>query len=168
MKEKYSWKLSDLIIPTLAVILAFYYLYTIQGIPEMAQMYGGTLSYGVLILSAVMLFLVAKSGAFKKASNPSTLLKQNWNSPTFKIYKKVIVLVTFIALYILVIPYLGYPVTSIIFMSAVMYFLGMPSIPRIIGIATCVTLLGYGLFILFLNVQLPLDPLTEKIKYLVR
>jgi len=168
MKEKYSWKLSDLIIPTFAVMLAIYYLFTIIGIPVVAQMYGGSLSIGVILLSAAMFLLAVKSGGFKKITNPITYLKENWCTPTIIIYKKVVVLLVFITLYIILIPYMGYPLTSIIFLTIVMHFLGMKNTPKIVGIATLVTFMGFALFILFLNVQLPLDLLTEQIKYFIR
>jgi len=66
MKEKYEWRASDLIIPILAVFLAFYYLITIRGLPLIAQMYGGSLSIFIIVLSVILFLLVIKNGALKK------------------------------------------------------------------------------------------------------
>ncbi len=168
MNERYSWNTADLIIPVFSIILAVYYMFTIRGIPRIAQMYGGSLSIIVIILSVVMFALVVKNGLFKKISNPMKYIKNNWNDSNFGIYKKVAVLISLVIIYISLLPYAGYPITSMIFMSLVMYFLGMRKITRILGVAVFVTSLGFCLFILFLNVQLPLDIISYQIKSLIR
>ena len=161
MKEKYAWKLGDLIIPLMAASLGLYYLKTIQGLPFLAQMYGGGLCVVVLLFAVRIFILAIKGGVFKKSAKPS-----GTGSKT-KIYLRAAVVVGFIIIYLLLFPYAGYTVSSILFISGTLYFLGARSIAAIIRNAVVVTMIGFCLFALFLNVPFPLDPFSQALKTLV-
>jgi len=163
MKNKSDWTLADLILPVLSIALAIYYLTTIQGIPFIAQMYGGLLSILVIALGLVIFLVAAKKGVFKNLVSPAAYIRKNWNDPAFQKYVKVAIVNIMILLYIILTPIVGYTITSLVFLCVVMYYLGMQKKLSIIGAAIFVTVLGFGLFIAFLNVRLPLDPISEMI-----
>lgn len=159
MKNKTAWTWADLIIPAFALALSIYYVTTIWNAPAMAQWYGGGLSIINIIFFAVALFCVLKSAASpKQAEKP--------RSPAGGMYNAV-VLMSMIAAYIFLLPFGGYVLCSLGFMAGVMYFLRVRSFRRIAACSIFVTLLGFVLFVLVLNVAIPLDPVSEKVRLFI-
>lgn len=156
--DKSQWSLADIVLPLLAILLAGYYLSTIQGIPFIAQMYGGGISILLLALSAVAVLIIViravVTGRFKQGPGFRTEVR-NWIAR----YKRAFALILGMALFIALISQLGYPIVSALFIGSAMYVLGFRDMKRVIATAVGVTILGYLLFIVFLNVRLPISPL---------
>jgi len=165
MKEKYTWKRSDLIIPILAVGFSVYYIKTVIGVPFLAQMYGGGLSVVVLLLSAWIFILTIKNGAFKKSTNPTTI-KEILSNPNMQFYRKAATLVGIMTLYVFFLPRLGFVISNFLLVSTVTYFLGSRDMLVIIRNATLVTLIGFCMFVVFLGVPLPLDRFSLAVRIL--
>lgn len=164
--RRQDWTVADLIIPVLASALAIYYLTTIQDIPFMAQMYGGGLSILLLILSGIAILIMAIRLLVTKTA--SIRLDKGVVRAWARRYWRAGALVLLIVFFIVTVRFLGYTVVSLLFLSGAMYMLGSRgSIMRLIAPALIVTLIGYALFVLFLKVPLPLDPLSLFIKALV-
>lgn len=149
--------LAELFVPLLSTAFAIYYLITIQGIPFLAQMYGGGISFLLILLSAavtlrVVIRIIRSRGVAEKATISGVVA-------TARHYKKMISLVVGIALFIGLLPYLGYPIISFLFIALATYILGVKKISRTLLIALGVTVVGYILFIVFLQVRIPLGPI---------
>lgn len=149
--------LAELVVPALATVFAIYYLITIQDIPFLAQMYGGGISFLLMFLCAVVTVrvvvrIIRSKGVAEKASFSGVV-------KTVRTYKKTIGLIVGIALYIILLPYLGYPLVSFLFVAGIAYMLGVKKIPQVLLIALGVTVIGYLLFIVFLQVRIPTGPL---------
>jgi hypothetical protein len=155
VKNKASWAPADLIIPVFALGLSVYYISTIWDVPPMAQWYGGALSLVNIAFFAAALFCMVKNGVFGKLpkTNPGI--------------RRALTLACMVAAYIALLPVLGYCVSSFLFIGSVMYFLKARSFLRIIACALFVSLLGFVLFVLVLDVAIPLDPVSEEIKRFV-
>ena len=67
-------------------------------------------------------------------------------------------------LFIMFIPILGYPFASVFFVATTIFYLKYSNVAGVIKVSLIVTLLGFVLFILFLNVDLPLDRITSMIR----
>jgi hypothetical protein len=148
--------LSELVVPITATVFALYYLSTLRGIPFLAQIYGGGISILLLLLCAIASIRVLVNVIKTRGdSAPVTFLGiRNALRP----YSKASALVLGIVLYIGLMPYLGYPAVSFLFIAAALYILGLKSIPRVLLMALVVTVIGYFLFVAFLQVRLPLGP----------
>ncbi len=149
--------LAELVVPVLATVFSFYYLYTIQDIPFLAQMYGGGISFFLVFLCLVVtLRVVVRIVRSRGEAEPATFGEI---IQAGRYYSKAIALVLGMALYIGLMPYLGYPLLSFLFVAGATYILGVKSIPRSLLISLAVTVAGYVLFIVFLQVRLPIGPL---------
>ena len=157
-KKTTHWSVGDLFIPGLGMVLAVYYLYTVRSLAPLAQLYGGGLSLLCIVLFLVAAIMVMRhrknyaAGGFEKLITLAAA------------HSKFIVMTFLIVLFIVFIPILGYPLTSVLFVASTMLFLKYGKLPAILKISFIVTLVGFVLFILFLNVDLPLDFVTEKLK----
>lgn len=167
MKKK-KWNLAELIVPVFSIAFAAYYLYTIRGIAPMAQYYGGALSVMIIALSIVLIVIGIRHGALK-ISNPVTYFKEHRDDPAVRKYLKATLLMVMVAVYIALVQLVGYVIASILFMCGVMIYLGRKRTVRSILLpALLVTAIGFGLFMLFLNVSMPLDPASTWLKDTLR
>lgn len=154
-----QWSLSDLFVPGLGLLLGAYYLYTVRGLAPLTKLYGGSLSILCISFFAAAAFLVKKhnkksffSGSTKKIG---ALISK---------HSKFLVMAILTALFVILIPIAGYPFAGILFVATTTLYLKYSNIFGVLKVSFIVTLLGFVLFILFLNVDLPLDPLTSMIK----
>jgi hypothetical protein len=149
--------LAELIVPLLSTVFAIYYLITIQDIPFLAQMYGGGISFLLMFLcAAITLRIVTRIVKTRGVAEKATL---SGVTATIRQYKKTISLVVGIALFIGLLPYLGYPIISFLFVALATYILGVKKVSQALLIALGVTVVGYFLFVVFLQVRIPLGPL---------
>jgi hypothetical protein len=148
--------MTELVVPILSVIFSLYYLYTIQDIPFLAQMYGGGISFFLIFLSIVVSTrIIVRIVKARSEAAPPTFAEVK---KAGRFYYKAIALALGMALYIGLMPYLGYVILSFLFVTAATWILGVKSIPRAMLMALGVTVAGYLLFIVFLQVRLPLGP----------
>jgi len=157
-KKKAQWLPGDLFIPGLAMLLGAYYLYTIRGLAPLAQLYGGSLSIFCIVLFLAAVYKVLRQKNFSGTGTAGKL------KTLAAAHAKFIVLAVFTTLFIVIIPTIGYPASSILFVSSTAIYLRYGSMLQTIKVSVIVTLIGFVLFILFLNVGLPLDVISERIK----
>jgi len=148
--------LTELVVPILSVVFSLYYLSTIQDIPFLAQMYGGGISFFLIFLSLVVsIKILIRIMKARSEAAPPTFAEVKRAG---RFYWKAIALALGMALYIGLMPYVGYPLLSFLFVTAATWVLGVKSVPRAMLMALGVTVAGYLLFIVFLQVRLPMGP----------
>jgi amino acid transporter len=148
--------LSELVVPVTATVFALYYLSTIRGIPFLAQIYGGGVSILLLLLCLIAsLRVIVKLVRENRDAVPVTFSEVK---AALRPYSKAAALVLGMALYIGLMSFIGYPAVSFLFIAGALYILGLKSIPRALLLSLVVTVIGYILFVVFLQVRLPLGP----------
>ena len=159
-KKKPTWTKADAILPLMAIAFAVYYIYTLQGLNKKVQMYGGFLSMMVLLLGSTILLMVFIK---KQPSSESItdLVKSSFNK-----YRKAFGLIGLTIVFIIVIPFLGYPLTSLFFVGSASCFLGIRKPASLAAISVSVTMIGFFLFVVFLRVPLPLDAVSSMVRRL--
>lgn len=164
-----EWKLIDFVIPTLAFALAAYYLYSLRELPSVAQYYGGTISVliGVCFVAFVIAFFKNKvylqfKTLFSTFKKGATTDKETGKTIT------AILLLAFTLLYVWAIKLIGYTAATFLYLCVIMPFLGRRGIWGILLPALLVTVIGFILFIVILNLNIALDPLSRSLKYLIR
>ena len=166
-KSGTEWKLIDFVIPTFAFALAAYYLYSLRELPAVARYYGGSISIliGVCFLAFVIIFFRRKvylefKGLFsaKEEAEPGSRGKA----------VTAVLLLAITLLYVWVIKLLGYTAATFLYLCVVMPFLGRRGIWGILLPALLVTVIGYFLFIVILNLNISLDPVSRAVKYMIR
>lgn len=165
--DKNEWKLIDMVIPLLAFMLAVYYYYTLLELPAIAKYYGGTISVLLMICFAgvVCIFFRKKLYLeFKQLAGNFKHLKEAKTNPTLVAVE----LLGLTLLYVGAIQLIGYTVATFVYMCVMMLFLGRRGVLKILLPALAVTLIGYILFVIILNLNISLDPVSRSLKYMIR
>lgn len=157
-KNSTRWSVGDLFIPGLGMALAVYYLYTVRGLAPLAQLYGGGLSLLCIAFFLAAVIMVIKHRKYYSAGGYKKL------SSLVSAHSKYLVMTALTALFIVFIPIIGYPLASVLFVASITAYLKYGKPLQILKVSVIVTLVGFVLFILFLNVDMPLDVVTEKLK----
>lgn len=158
-KNRTTWTTEDLFIPGLAALLAVYYLYTVRGLPFLAQMYGGTLSILCLLCFGIVLYLYCSGRSSSGKTEPGNL------STFVAKYCRFIGLFVLTALFIGILPYAGYFLSVMFLGVSVAVWLGYSrKVSSLLKVGVGIALAGFVLFVLFLNVDLPLDGVSLFIK----
>jgi hypothetical protein len=157
--EKRSvWSAGDLFVPGLAASLALYYIYTVKDLPGLAQMYGGTLSVVCLLFFAAASYLTF-SGRKRSGGSSETLFAFAAR------YAQVLCLAFLTAFFIFILPYAGYFLSVAFLGTVVAGYLRYSRHPlALLAVGVLISLSGFLLFVLFLNVDLPLDPVSLAVK----
>lgn len=158
-KKMAQWTLGDLFVPGLGLVLGSYYLYTVRDLVPLAKLYGGSLSVLCIAFFVVALILVIKQnkkGLFAGSTKKISVLVSK--------HSRFLVMTILTLLFIMFIPILGYPFASVFFVATTIFYLKYSNVAGVIKVSLIVTLLGFVLFILFLNVDLPLDRITSMIR----
>jgi hypothetical protein len=159
-KKSVQWAPGDLLVPGLGMLLGLYYLYTVRGLPFLAQFYGGALS-----IICILLFLVAFFMVLLKNKGKFLSVKLTDKLASIAVtYKNLIILTAFTALFIALISIVGYFVASFFFVVITTSYLRYGDLKKNMKVGLIVTLVGFVLFFLFLKVDLPLDFITAKVK----
>jgi putative tricarboxylic transport membrane protein len=66
-------------------------------------------------------------------------------------------------LYLLLLPYIGYPVGVALLMAATAYFLGLRQLPKLLAFAICGSAFFYLLFVVILKIPLPNGLIFERL-----
>ena len=165
--SKAEWKPIDFVIPTFAVALAAYYLYSLRELPAVAQYYGGAISIliGVCYLAFVVVFFREKVYlGFKALFSSGEEGNTNGKSKAIT----AIVLLALTLIYVWMIKLIGFTVATFLYLSVIMPFLGRKGIWGIILPALLITVIGFVLFVVVLNLNIPLDPISRTVKSLIR
>ncbi|WP_245998499.1 tripartite tricarboxylate transporter TctB family protein [Halalkalicoccus subterraneus] len=85
------------------------------------------------------------------------------------IVRRLVIVVAFPTIYILAMPIVGFPLTTIAFLAGLMWFSGARSIPMVLGSAVGVTLVLYYLFGALFQVPLPegLIPIGDVLPFVI-
>lgn len=165
--SKSEWTLVDLIIPVFAFALAVYYYYTLRELPTIAKYYGGTISVLIMICFVAVVFIFFKNKLYLGLKELKNIFKKEENGKpnTFLVAAELLCITL---LYVGAIKLVGYTLATFVYLCVVMVFLGRRGALRILIPALIVTLIGYVLFIIILNLNITLDPVSKSLKYLVR
>lgn len=163
---KAEWKLIDFVIPTFAFALAAYYLYSLRDLPTVAQYYGGTISILIGLCFLAFVFLFFRKKVYLEFKTLFSSSKEE-SGDRGKVLTALILLAVTL-LYVWMIKLLGYTVASFLYLCAVMPFLGRRGVWGIVLPAILVTVIGFVLFIVILNLNIALDPVSRALKYLIR
>lgn len=163
-KERSEWNLGALIVPGLGALLALYYIYTIKGLPWLAQMYGGALSVVCLIFFIAVVVLV-RSHRVQEGEKISDKSDKSF----FAQYGKFLFMVFLTSLFIFILPYVGYVAAATLLGVSIAGYLGYSRNPlALLKVGLGIALMGFILFVLFLDVDLSLDSVSSSIGEAVR
>jgi len=144
----------QLIIPIAALVFTLYYFSTIISSPFEAQV--AAFFVGAILLLLIALFLLKT--AFRVRRGEANLRLGGLFAPRAILPRRLgLFLLTFG--FLLVIPYLGFTITTFAFLAAAMLLLGARIRPlRTVGLAAAIALAGYLLFIIAFDVRFPRGP----------
>ncbi len=154
--EQPSHRGDELVLPILALLFAFYYLYTIKDLTWEAQING--LLIGTVLILLVLVFLI-KTG-IEVIRHQSTLRFSELFAKG-RVQAGRIGLFGLAVLYVVIIPYTGYTLTTFLFLFAAMFALGVRSPLKLIGVSLVLSLTGYYLFIALLDTRFPPGPVEK-------
>jgi hypothetical protein len=149
----------ELVLPVMALLFAFYYLYTIKDLAWEAQINGLLIGTNLIVL--VLIFL-ARTGLEVLRKQASLNFKELFRWGPFQAAR--LGLFGLAVGYVLVIPYAGYTLTTLVFMATAMFVLGVRSPVKILGISLILSFTGYYLFIALLDTRFPPGPVEKLIE----
>ena len=144
---------ADLILPLMAAVYAAYYLWTIADFPWEAQMNGTFIAAVIWLLVAALLlrtFLRLRRGEV-------TLRPTGITTPKGKLVQRGL-FIALTAANILVMPWLGFTLTVMLFLVAAMWLLGVRALKPLIVIPLAAGSIGYLFFMVALDTRLPKGP----------
>ncbi len=154
--ERPSRRGDELVIPTLALLFAIYYLYTIKDLAWEAKING--LLIGSVLILLVLIFII-KIGI--EVSRQQSSLRFGDLFAWGRAQAGRIGLFGLAVLYVMVIPYAGYTLTTCVFLFLAMFVLGVRSPVKLIGVSLALSLTGYYLFIALLETRFPPGPIEK-------
>jgi len=152
---------ADLILPLMAAAYAAYYVYTIREFPWEAQMNGTFIAGVIWLLVAVLLVRTV----LRLRRGEVTLRATGITTPRGKL----VVRALFVALTagnILLMPWLGFTLTVILFLASSMWLLGVRSLKPLVLIPLLAGSVGYVFFIVALGTRLPKGPVEWLLQWL--
>lgn len=144
---------ADLILPAMAVAYAIYYMRTVADFPWEAQMSGTFIAiaiFGLVGILVVRTLLQVRRGEV-------TLHLTALTTPRDKVILRLF-FISLTALSILLMPWLGFTLTIILFNLSGMLMLGVRGVKSLVIIPLAAGLVGYHLFIVALDTRLPHGP----------
>lgn len=144
---------ADLIIPVVAALYAIYYVWSVRDFPFEAQFSGLTLAALLGLLTLIYFVRVAVGFARGRYSLGSGLLLGPRSGRMARL-----AFVALIVAYILVIPYLGFTLTTFAFLTASFVVSGARPLWRPICVAAAASLVGWLFFIVLLETRFPEGP----------
>ncbi|MGF1631812.1 MAG: tripartite tricarboxylate transporter TctB family protein [Kiloniellaceae bacterium] len=152
---------ADLILPLMAAAYAAYYVYTIREFPWEAQMNGTFIAAMIWLLVAALLVRTV----LRLRRGEVTLRATGITTPRGKL----VVRALFVALTagnILLMPWLGFTLTVVLFLASSMWLLGVRSLKPLILIPLLAGSVGYVFFIVALDTRLPKGPIELLLQWL--
>jgi len=144
---------ADLILPLMAAAYAAYYVYTISDFPWEAQINGTFISLVIWLLVAVLLLRTL----LRLRRGEVTLRATGVTTPRGKLLQRGL-FVALTALNILLMPWLGFTLTVIVFLASAMWLLGVRGTGPLVLIPLAAGGIGYVFFIVALDSRLPKGP----------
>jgi hypothetical protein len=152
---------ADLILPLMAAAYAAYYVYTIREYPWEAQM-NGTFIAGVIWLLVTVLLVRT---VLRLRRGEVTLRATGITTPRGKLAVRAL-FVALTAVNILLMPWLGFTLTVILFLASSMWLLGVRSLKPLVLIPLLAGGVGYFFFIVALSTRLPKGPVEWLLQWL--
>lgn len=147
---------AELIIPITALLFAVYYLTSIWNIRWEAQVNG--LFHSTILLVLVVAFFIK---TFGRVARGKADLRLGDKLGTKELLKSRLGLIVITAVFVLALPWLGFTLSTFLFMVATLAFFGIRSPMKLAVIPLCVAAGGYVLFILALNARFPHGPVEN-------
>ena len=146
--------LPDLIIPTMALIFAIYYLTTITEVPWIAQ--ASAVLVSGLLLAAILAFAIRTIVRLKAGTE---IIKFSGFISDQRIFAKRIGLLVLTTGYVWSIEFLGFTVCTLAFLFLSIILLSSPkNWRRAAAVALCCSLIGYLVFIIMFETRFPKGP----------
>jgi hypothetical protein len=147
----------ELIIPVAGLIFTIYYFTTIIDSPREAQV--AAFFVGTILIGLILIFLVKTGLMFRRREVRFDL--RPLITP-LGINLKRLALFGLTLGYMLALPYLGFTITTLLFLSSAMLLLQRTKRPVLaLGLATGLSLAGYLLFIVAFDTRFPRGPFEE-------
>lgn len=143
MKKQFIY---NLVAATVAILFAWIFYYESLDLPKVAYLFPRRLTYVITILAVALIieaYYKYRKGAQEEREEGIKLLRASLFTGS-------------IILYIFAIDFVGYFITTPLFIFGTMYFLKSTKIRNIIFISIGFTLFVYLLFVKFLNLPIPL------------
>jgi Tripartite tricarboxylate transporter TctB family len=153
----------QLVIPIAALLFTLYYFSTIIHSPFEAQV--AAFFVGTILLILIALFLMKT--ALRLHRGEVDLRLGELFRPKAILPKRAGLLALTVG-YLLVIPYLGFTITTFLYLAGSMLLLGARQRPLVtVGLAAAIALAGYLLFILAFDTRFPRGPFEELMRALL-
>jgi len=147
---------AELIIPIFGLLFAVYYLTSIWNIRWEAQVNG--FFHSTILLILVIAFLVR---TFRRIARGEADLRLGGKLGTGRLLRDRLGLILITAIFVLALPWLGFTLSTLLFLIAMLAFFGIRSLWKLTVIPLCVAIGGYVLFIVALNARFPHGPVEN-------
>jgi hypothetical protein len=148
----------DLVLPAIGTAFALYYLYTIIGLPFVAQVNG---LFDVSMVILLSLALVART-LLRARTGGASLSIMPLFEPIDANFRRAALLLLLVGFW-LVFPIFGFTLTTASFLVLALFVVGERSITKILTTAVVASLVGYCMFFLLLPTQFPKGPFENLI-----
>jgi hypothetical protein len=153
---------ADLVLPILAVLYGIYYLYSIVGLPFEAQINGLLIIATLFLLVAILLVRTVRD----RAKGAVSLGLDSLLEPVSLLPRRISFLLLTLAS-LMVIQWLGFTLTTFLFMLSSMLVLGNRSWRVLLAIAGATAAGGYVFFIAILDARFPHGPVERLLGWLL-
>lgn len=161
--DKRPGVIPELIIPVGAILFGIYYLSTVWTLPFQAKVVGLYVTSGIVFLCAILAVRFARE---LRSGEKSWGLRGFFSDPVTEGRRWGVLLATM--LFIALMPILGFALALFLFvLSTVLLVGGKAKVKAAFIVATSITIISFGIFILFVKVRFPLSIIDETIKNLV-
>jgi len=158
-KEKKA-KGDELIFPLMALAFAIYYLYTIVDLSWEAKINGVLVGSILIFLIAVFLFKTALERWRGKISLKLKTFVFNSSAHLTRVWFLLLAIA-----YVIMIPWVGFTLTTFGYLVAAMLLLGVRSPVRLFAVSLALSVFGYLFFITLLKTRLPSGPVERLIEW---
>lgn len=141
---------AELIIPVAGLLFAVYYLTSIWNIKWEAQVNGFFHSTMLLILTTAFFIRTAR-----QVTRGEVDLRLGDKLGTGTLLKQRLGLVAITIVFVLLLPWLGFTLSTFLFLIGTMAFFGIRSPAKLVGVPLALSAGGYVLFIVALNARFP-------------
>jgi hypothetical protein len=143
----------ELVIPIIALAFAIYYISTIWDLTWEAQING--ILIGTVLILLICIFFIKK--AVQRSHGGISFRFEEFGSLDSLQWRKIGLLLLAVG-YVFFIQWLGFTLTTVLFLAATMALLGVRSLKLLLGISVLLSGLGYIFFIVLLDTRFPLGP----------
>jgi hypothetical protein len=160
-QEEKKAKGDELVFPLMALAFAVYYLYTLIGLSWEAQINGILVGSVLIFLIAVFLLKTVLDRRRGKISFKFKTFVFKSGSQMTRVWFLLLAVV-----YVIVIPWTGFTLTTFGYLVAAMLLLGVRSLPRLFTISLAISISGHLFFITLLKTRLPSGPVERLVEWL--